>query len=348
MPFHIRISQKIAPFSHTTWFRSVIPHTTCLAEIFPTALHIQEWEGEIYKNLFQLTGPVKGFTVQIDAQKGALRVFGTAQEGAFSYLLFAEKEGIYLFLEKGPLPFPVKMKHRLVEIKEFQSETSEERLSLGMHKKQEWDQVIRRCDLREIFPTWLALGWQLPLEKGEKSPNKEGNYDLLSACRQVVLEKKKGEVIDAFTHLFQAGFSGVLVPHLNDPRFLGLSTPTEKHLSPLPLFKESAELIRSLFFQEEGDLFSILPIVPPEFHSGRFVNLLTARGDRIDLEWTKKLVRRVIIHPKETREVRLLLQKPLKSFRVRVDRSDRGKRVLATDPLTLKRGCPLYLDRFEK
>ena len=347
MPFKIQIAQKLAPFSHTTWFRTVIPRTTCLAEIFPTALHIQEWQGSTYKTLFKLTGPVKGFTVQLDAQKGVLRVFGRAEEGAFSYLLFAEDEALYLFLEKGPLPFPLKMKQHLMDLKEVQTEGSKESLSLGMHRKQEWDQVIRRGDLREIFPTWFQLGSLLPATE-EKAAKKEGNYALLTACRTAVEKKEKLKVMSAFENLFAASFSGLLVPHLNDSRFLGLSIPTRKSLAPLPLLKESAQLIRSLFFQDDGKRFALLPLLPPPFHAGRFLNIRTKAGDCIDLEWTKKLLRRVIIHPAQTREVQLQLQKPLKTFRVRKERTDRGRTVSVSDPLSLTAGCSLYLDRFQK
>ena len=347
MPFKIHIAQKLTPFSHTSWFRTVIPRTTCLAEIFPTALHVQEWQGSTYKTLFKLTGPVKGFTVQLDAQKGALRVFGRANEGAFSYLLFAEDQALYLFLEKGPLPFPLKMKQHLIDLEAFQKEGTNERLSLGMHRKQEWDQVIRRGDLREIFPAWLMLGSLSP-SSDEKAAKKEGNYSLLTACRTVVEKREKLKVLPAFENLFAASFSGLLVPHLNDPRFLGLSMPTRKSLSPLPLFKESARLIRCLFFQEEGELFSLLPLLPPSFHAGRFLSIQTKEGDSIDLEWTKKLLRRVIIRPAKMRAVQLQLQKPLRTFRVRKGRKDRGCSVSASDLLTLTAGSSLYLDRFQK
>ena len=347
MPFKINIALKCAPFSHTSWFRTVIPRTTCLAEIFPTALHLQERKGSTYKSLFKLTGPIDGFTVQVDAQKGTLRVFGKAQEGAFSYLLFEEEGALYLFLEKGPFPYPLKMKQHLMDLSTQTDKPSLETLSLGMHRKQEWDLILRRKDMREIFPIWLKLGSQLPTERG-KVPTKEGNYALLEECRTVIENREKVKVCAAFHNLFVASFSGILVPHLNDPRFLGLSIPTKQTLSPLPLFRESSALIRTLFFQEESSTWSLLPVLPPQFHAGRFLHLQTKAGDLIDMEWTKKLLRRVIIRPAQTRTIHFNLQKALKNYRLRSHRKDRGTTHSTSAPLPLEKGTTLYLDRFQK
>lgn len=347
MPFQIAIQERLKPFSHTTWFRTVLPRTTCLVEVFPTAVHVQEWQGSTYKALFDITGPVKGFTVELDVKKSALRVFGHAQEGPFAYLLFAEEGKLYLFLEKGPLPFPLKMKKHLMDLEAFQETVPLERLSLGMHRKQEWDQVIRRCDLREILPTWLALGAQMP-ELEEQGSEKGGNFALLTTCKETIAAGEKLGVCPAFENLFAATFSGLFAPHVNDPRLLGLSQPTSEVLSPLPLLKEGAQLIRSLFFQEEKGRIKLLPVLPPPFHAGRFLNVQTKKGDLIDFEWTKKLLRRVRIRPGKTGKVTLQLQRPLKTFRRRLGRDDRGVRCSVNDPLELIEGQSLYLDRFEK
>ncbi len=345
-PFKIEIAQKWAPFSHTTWFRSLIPRTSCLVEIFPTLLHIDEWEGKSVCKALPLTGPIHNFTVQLDAAHGRLKVFGKAQEGFFSYLLFAEEGGLFVYLEKGDLPFPLKMKERLMEINRWNPHPFAERLSLGVHRKQDWELIVRRADLREIVPFWFAIGSLVPDE--QIRDENEGNYTLLDVCKRLVAKKDKIELPQAFLNLFSASFSGLFTPHLNDPRFLGLSPMSDKKLSPLPLFKESAALLRSLFFQESEEVWHLLPVLLPEFHAGRFLHIQTSLGDSVDLEWSKKLLRRAILTPAKTRTIELQLQKGIKTYRLRTGAKDRGQERSRSAPLELQAGTVLYLDRFQK
>ncbi|MGH2612381.1 MAG: hypothetical protein ACRDFB_04965, partial [Rhabdochlamydiaceae bacterium] len=98
----------------------------------------------------------------------------------------------------------------------------------------------------------------------------------------------------------------------------------------------------SLLFKEQNG-FSFLPNLPPQFHAGRLVNLRTAHGDLVSIEWSKKWLKKVIIKPGETREVLLTLQKLFCSFRI-------NKKIKhdVKNPLSLMVGKTLFLDRFEK
>jgi len=345
-PFTITIAQRLRPFSHAARFCTLIPKTNCLAEIFPARLVLEEWQGARFSTLLPLTGPVEQFTSQVEGEKGRVRVFGRAAQGFFSYLLFAQRDGIYLYLEKGPLPFPLKQEHKLLNISSFHEAPPEERLSLGMHRSLEWESVLRRGEFQEIFPVWLQMGQLLP-QPEERTMPEEGNFLLLEKCRKVVEQKEKLHVIPAFRTLFLAAFSSLFVPHVNDLSFQGLSTPTEQALSPLPLLKKSALLIRSLFFQEEKESCALLPLLPPQFHSGRFCHIKTKEGDRIDMEWSSKLLRRLRIQSAKSRSLRLIVQSALKRCRVRTKLREKGRMCNLNEPLELQSGVCLYLDRFQ-
>lgn len=122
---------------------------------------------------------------------------------------------------------------------------------LGMHRKQEWEQVARRGDLREILPLRYALGQGVEVD-GEAC--EEGNFALLEQCKTVLHSALKREIVPVFERLFMAAFTGMPVPQVNDFKFLGLSKPTKCVLSPMPLLGEGARLIRSLFFREGNEV----------------------------------------------------------------------------------------------
>ena len=181
----------------------------------------------------------------------------------------------------------------------------QERLFLGCTKKMEWEMMKRRMDMREILPLWFQLGQRLKAT---------GSFSLLEACQKA----RPTDCMAAFTALFRAGFSDMMVPRKRDEDFLGLCSD-EVQGDPLVLLGEGSRLIRSFFL--EGN--RVLPALPPQLISGK---LLTKE---IDLEWTKGQIRRVWVRTEEKPE--LQFSKKIKQYRV------------------TKKGDMLYLlDRFEK
>jgi hypothetical protein len=133
-----------------------------------------------------------------------------------------------------------------------------------------------------------------------------------------------------------------MVPRLSDGDHQGIIEGGDFKGSPLVLLTEGYSLIRSLFFEERAESLAFLPELPPQFHAGRLLNLQTSKGDRIDFEWSKKVLRRVVIRPGSSRELFLDLQKPLKSLRCNQARQAHDA------PLRLEVGKTVSLDRFEK
>ncbi|NGX38483.1 MAG: hypothetical protein K1000chlam2_01657, partial [Chlamydiae bacterium] len=275
-------------------------------QIFPTKLIFENRAGG-GKHERAVEGCLKGFTVVQDLERGRIEVFGKG----FRYHITPDA---FDFIEKVELP----------EIRT--------RLSLGVHKKQDWDLIKRRCDMAEILPFWMRLAQVIPEKALPKEP--VGTDALLAA----------GQLKETF----QVAFQGILCPRLTDENFLGLIPERDipKNLSPLGIIHEGARQIQALFFSEEKDRWHLLPALPKELHAGRLTSLVTKEGDRIDLEWSKKELKKVIVRPRKTRSVQLHLQRSLKSFRVRKHPRQRGERYMHNQALEIEESKILYLDRF--
>jgi len=308
----IQIKEKFRPFSHEPGTICLIPRTTWEARIFPAKIffHNLETFEEKEVNLDTL-GPVQGFTVQVDLERGEVSVFGKGKRGHFRYLL-DEKQ--FPFLKKVEIPL------------------SKKRLHLGVGKAQDFSLMRRRMDMAEIFPFWLKMALFIP------------KVDLPKKTMGTMALLEEGKLDLAF----QASFQGIFSPRLSDENFLGLIPETGKveGISPIGILHEGAKRIEELFFYEEGDTWNFLPNLLKEFHAGRFLQIGTKEGDLIDLEWSKKTLKKATIRPAKTREVSLILQRGIKTFRIR--KSPRQKGQIASKNVDLTKGQILYLDRFTK
>ncbi len=356
----LTIAQRLHPFSHQNGTKFLLPQTSFCLQVFPTRLEFTDLEGREAPFFIELdfTGPIVDFTAELDLEQGILRVFGTTQKGYMRYFLFARKDGIQLKLEKAPGEQVIchlstssaafcltKGESLLVPmlLRDADGQRSQERLSLGMHKAQNWELIRSRCDFKEIFPVWLALGWWVPAQEAE------GNYSLLEECRKNIETRNKAHLLGSFQKLFLASFEGVLVPRLVDTEHQGIVQQTEPDLLPLPLLTKGASLIRSLFVQEMAGKIAILPCLPAEFHCGRMTGVQIGSA-MLDFEWSKKSLRRLkIVSPLDT-EVCLSL-KTIRSCRLRYGRGISKKAAIASDGsliLSLSPNQPAFLDRFEK
>lgn len=338
----ITIAERLHPFSHKIGTKFLLPMTSWTIKVFPTRLEFCDLEckQDPFFLSFDFLGPIQGFTAQLDLEKGCLHVFGTTQRGYMRYQLCVKEDGIWLMMEKIP---EEKVFCRISsgnkEVLLTKSEPSiqcnflkrpltaacDERLSLGMHKAQDFDLVLRRLDCKEIFPHWLRLG-NLSPSNAIYAKEDLGNYRLLNICREKIEHKEKEGVLKAFGNLFQAAFEGVFAPRLTDTDYQGILPESEtlhRKISPMPLLIESSKLIRSLFFQEENGAISLLPCLPIPFHCGRMLGLKTLDKEVFDFEWSKKTLRTVLVHSALGGELRLKLPKGIRSFRLTC-----GKRVV--------------------
>jgi len=321
----ITIADRLKPFSHLPGSSCVIPWSSFKVEAFP-ALLIFENLITFQKQEYRLNwkGPVLDFTLELDLEKGVVWIYGKTQEGHRRICIEMGEDGI--LLDKKLIVPGVKLKPHALE-----------RLSLGLSKTLDWELVSRRHEMAEILPVWMRLG-QMVYFSGKA---KAGTAALLQECEKLDVAKN-------YLKLFLAGFEGILSPRLSDTDHQGIVPEGHFSESPLVLLTEGAKYIRSLFFQEREDRWEFLPCLSPQFHAGRFLQLVTKAGDKIDFEWSKKLLQKVIIHSATDREVFMGLPKPLKSCRFRTSLKEKGFRHEMENSLKLAAGQVVFLDRFEK
>ncbi len=331
----IVIGERQRPFSHRPGVRCLLPRSGLEVEVFPTLVRIGTKE-----ILLPISGPVRPFTVELDLEKGRIVVFGQTECSAFRYEIVQEASDILLRFDRGA-DYSLRLAHP-----EKVAPLPFERLSLGTHKALDWELVARRRDCAEILPILLRVGQLTPPVTESR---RYGTASLLVRLEQLIETRDKPALKEAFVDLFEAGFRGILAPRLEDDQFQGI-VPTDavpENISALILVQEAHRLIRRLFVQEEGSRVNILPVLPQEFDAGRFCDVQTAFG-LMDLEWSKKRIRRLILRPRQDLLLDVQWQRTVKEFRVRRSLKGRGERMAIGTPLQLKAGESLYLDRFEK
>ena len=300
----IKIGARLRPYSHIPGMVCLLPGTTTRMTVYPTKIVYDDLSGafpvKVKEVDFARTGPVQGFTVQQDLERGRVSVWGHAQEGYFQ------------FIEEGKAPEQI------------------ERLSLGSHKAQDQALVQRRLDFTEIFPLWFQLGQMLP-PLTEKAF--EGSLVLLDDCQKTIASNKPETILTAFEKVYLAGFEGLLSPRLNDEDYqgLGVSPASTNSASPLWLLKKGTELIRSLFINFSGEKLTLLPALPPQFHSGRLLGARLEGIGTLDMEWSKKEMRRCVIHCSQTTEIAITATHQ-KSFRLNKQKRHSSGAVLQLTP----------------
>ena len=313
----IKIAAKLRPFSHVPGAACVIPGTSAVIEAFPTLLRIDGRE-----IILNLTGPVKDFTLQQDLERHCVFVFGTAKEGYFRLRI----DGGSIQVEKGPL----ESEHIPIQ---FVPNIPFERLSLGSHKALDWDLMQKRSDLKEILPLLFCLGQKVPLTPPQK---------LSGTARLLELPTERKQLAEALESFCKAAFTHMLVPRLIDDQHQGLVPEEPVTGNRFFLLQEGAKMIRGLFFRQNERRLALLPNLPISLDAGRMIGLKAPGIGEIDLEWSKKQLRRVILRASTPGEVLFDLPSAIKTFRA-------GKRrQKATEPLLLEAGKTYFLDRFEK
>ncbi|MFA5250704.1 MAG: hypothetical protein WC371_04800 [Parachlamydiales bacterium] len=355
----IKAEQKLRLFSHLPGTRFLVPGTLIEAIFFPARLELGFLDlpqKPLVLDL-ELLGPVRGFTVFQDLKEAFLEVQGFSLQGFFRYRLFVKDNKLQLLVLKAPqgeffFQFQNEKKHLalreafalpldLEEVKE--SEKLPEILCLGQNKHLDRELLKRRFDLRELLPLWFKLGQMTP----QRPLGNFGTLRLVDGLERAVSEKNKNEAKRFLELLLQAGFQELFIPRLFDPLHQGI-VPLEKKASPAssaPLLSKGSELIRRLFFQEEAALFRILPV--SWFFSGRLVNLKTAWG-LLHLEWTKKLLKKMVLETKKSGSLQMVFSSQIVSFRLRSSLEEKGVVYESASAFELEEGKRYFFDHFQK
>lgn len=365
----ITIAERLHPFSHRPGTQCPLPLSTWQATIFPTRIVLQKIDApsQSFTLDFAIQGPMKDFTAEIDLEKAVLRVFGSTTSGYLRYEIRRSSDGILFTFEKIPSQtLNCTLQGKAISYQLGEKETllipvpaeaapvsiPAERLSLGMHKSQDWDMVMRRFDLKEIFPVFMRLGAMVPSVPPTRSSS--GTLELLNAFRTACASRAKLQAHAASEQWLLASFAGILVPTLNDTLFQGILPPSEasqENGSPLSHLIEGASLIRSLFFQETELHWEILTCLLPAFDSGRLINLATQNEETLSIEWSKHQLKKVIVQTRAPRTQVLRFPKEIHSFRLRKSLQEKGRVIELQSgqiALDLPAQGQLFLDCFKK
>lgn len=348
----MKIANRYRPFSHLPGTSCLIPGSDYIVAAYPTACLFGRDENKMETILWELTGPIKGFTVMQDLEKARIIVYGHAKEGYFQYQLYWAEEGIKLQVDrvqgalKGTLngvALNLKPKESFYLTKESKLNAShpQERISFGSHKKQDWELVSRRKNPIEYLPFWFALGQYF---NSEATVSEEGALKLLKACRE---EPNKNKAFEDLCSLFEVGFEKMMVPRLYDSSHLGLvETGSSKESKPIELLHEGYKLIRGMLLKEKENQLELLPFLPSELHAGRCLGFKVAKAS-CNFEWSKKLLKKVVFTVHEPKTFQLVCQKELKTCRIRRSSYTKGEVHPIEKPLTLEKGIYI-LDQFKK
>lgn len=323
----ITISQKMFPFSHKPGTCFLIPASPFEVEVFPALTRIYDLSGLERKLVKEVShaiqGPLSHFLVLQDLERGCIQVW---REGVVQYIL----PDLQIVEEKkSGLSLP----------------SSFEKLSLGSHKKLEWEKILERGDFVEIFPLWHRLGTLLVLPKMQRE---SGMFSLLTECRQAIFQNPPEHLLANFKRLFLAGFRPNLIPRLHDTDYQGIANHEGGDQTPLYLLTEGAKLIRSLFVGVNEKSIEILPHLPPQFHAGRFLHIDCKPFGTLSLEWTKKSIRRCVFESCYEGVCHFQFRSHVKEFRLRNHEREKGRIHFSSEPMEIKSGTLYLLDRFQK
>ncbi len=341
----ITIAERLKPFSHLPGEACLIPGTCWEVEAYPTRLRI----GKKIELKFKLSGLVEEFTLMQDLEKNCVWIMGKPKEGYYRLRIEGSDSGFNLRAEKVPskgLHYDGSA-HGVLKAKEtlhlpaevqFHLSSSEERLSLGNHKDQDWDKVQRRSDLKEMLPVLFCLGQKIP-----RIPPQP----LTGTARLLEMPKERKEAAHALQALLKAAFTKIFIPRLVDDHHHGLVPDEKAEGNRFFLIQEGAKAVRNLFFEQNERRLKFLPFLPIPLDCGRMIGIKAKGIGEIDFEWSKKLLRRVIIRAALSGDVIVELQNELKSFRIRSSLREKGHRQKKTEPLVLAAGKTYYLDLFQ-
>jgi len=365
---YIKIAERLKPFSHLPGASCILPGSFYQLQIFPTCLKVFDLSNasstlqlELH---FELLGPIKGFTVQNDLEKGEVRIWGETTLGFVRYCLKSSQGGcgFRIHIEKAPQDklclftakdsWCLKAKDTLFffcEEKIFEPfvPTLIERLSLGNSKSQDWEMVQRRQDLAEVFPVWHRLGQFIP--ELSQTDSAFGTFQLLKQCQELTFFNTPEKIIPLWTQLLLTGFTSLLVPQFQDHLYQGILKPDTKQniaISPLVLLQKGSKLISELFVRCQNSQVELLPALPPEFHCGRLLDKQMNEGT-FSIEWTKKRVRRCEfkVNAEINAEIAFCFRHA-KQCRLRSGGADKGRIIYSGQLLHLEKKQHYFFDNF--
>lgn len=338
----IAIQAKLKPFSHKPGQKVLIPFTDAVATVYPTLIEISRGSTTIASLKLSLGLQGGKFTVTKDLEAKKIIVDMQTTKGALRYELLANNLGIYFKLRKAKEPLELLSgSHRFVlkrndellidsKIQPIQAKPLE-KLFLGCHKKQEWENIHRRALAAEFMPFWYALGQMVP------SKLKPASSAALVYFNHLENFKDLGVFL-------QAAFQNFLIPSAFDETRSGLFETGLSQLD-LSILRAGYLRFRSTFASWKDGQLTFLPRLFEELHTGKLLGF-NEQKFILDFEWSKKTIRKAKLFAKEDFSLSIDLKKGFSKFRLRSQ--NLHVEVQKGELIHLKKGQTYFLDRFKK
>ncbi|NGX32363.1 MAG: hypothetical protein K1060chlam4_00406 [Candidatus Anoxychlamydiales bacterium] len=352
----IKIKQKFNIISHSIGAKFLIVNSRYFVQICPGLLHFKDLDSDKnFKIFLDFVGPVKNFTISQNLLNGNIKVSFHAADGFLSYKIFNAETAACIHFERLPQDeISIKLdKTKKIKVKEILSlpiaisyiKKPDELLFLGIHKKQDLDSINKRENLLEILP-FLFLYSQFFKDIQTKKCLRKNC--IVRELKEKIQNRNREEIEDQFIKVYKAHFSDSFIPRVNDNDFQNIiERVEEKDANPLHILRKLFYIIKSILIDQKLDEIFLLPAIPVSFHSGKALNINLPIGS-FDIEWSKKLIKKLIFRPKKDVKLKLHFQSKIKEYRLRTSIKQKGKFFKNRDLLSFEKNKTYYLDKFQK
>lgn len=366
----VEILQRLRPFTHDPGKKIILPGSSFICQIFPTAIYFFEAFAEkpSVSLYWQLEGFFDFFTAELDLENLSIRVWMISQKNRYQYRLSLEQDmAIGLSLEKSPISnieivleknkgskkeILTKGKKNIFEVEKkienteksldlFQKKT---RLSLGSHKSQDLSGICRRRDLKEIFPIWYQLAL---CQKKLIDTRSTLTIEETVAIEQAFSSQRHDLLYTLFLHWFLKAFEEYFIPQPYNNQYYvkkDFSSENAKTIVDWAILIQGGRYIERCFIERKEKTIALLPHLLPQFPCGRMVNVPVDLG-LVDFEWQKKELIRVLIHIKKEGLVQLQLPRSITKMRMAYSPYQKGIVVNSREVIHCKQNQTIYLDR---
>ena len=350
----IEIRQKLRPYSSLAGIEVPYPSIGRVFQIYPTKVFIDKNEETELAVDWKFSKPVQKITTFFNLIQAKVEVYLDFEKGVLHYELYENAKGLVLAPVRntmggasikvdGSLFKKVALNKEVLLLPTVQKEGgSKEILSLGSHKKQEIEGLLKREDFKEILPILFSLGQMCEVSSIKQAV---GHLKVLKEVKKLIESSEHDLILPHLKPLLHSAFSGLFVPHLEDIFYWRGGEELKNAPSSFTLLRELYQLTRSLFIQSNKKELFFLPHLPKELFCGRLLQV-EERDLLIDIEWTKKSLRRMRIKALEDVSLQLHFQKPIQKCRVSVN----NKPIVFKNKqrLIFEKSKTYIFDRFEK
>ena len=350
----IKIRQKFYVFSHKLGGSFLLLNSNYFVKIFPGLLEFVDLNTKKdFKIQLFFEGPIKNFTISQNLKNGEIKVSFQTKNGFLSYKII-KREEFLIYFERVPsnkieLKFDKIRKisskdEILLPINPICDKKPTEFLSFGIHKKPEIELIKRRENLLEILPLIFLYS--------------QFFSDIKSACirkkcivRELtnkIINREKKDLEQSFLNVLNAHFFEAFIPRVNDEDYQNIVPfVDEKDANPLHILRKLFYIIKLILIEQKPDEIFILPCLLTSFHQGRALNIQTNIGS-FDIEWSKKLLKKLIFRPSKDVKIKLNFQSKLKTYRLKTHLKEKGKIFKNKEIIFFEKNKTYFFDKFQK